>query len=195
MTHRDDPIYEGGVGTATAHPGFRSISVSAFAWNLLEEAGVPGIVDVWSPPITAGKMVIVQIRKTYRGQAKQVAAALWGTTAAQDAFKHVMVVEEDIDLRSQAQLDWALTFRVNAAENDIVIFPGTPGSPLDPAVPLEQRDVLKYGCGKWARVLFDCTRNWEHSPLPSPITFGESLSSLPRPWTDYGIAFPGAGSE
>ncbi|MDP2645184.1 MAG: UbiD family decarboxylase [Desulfobacterales bacterium] len=187
ITHRNDPIFEGGVGTATAHPGFRSISVSAFAWNLLEDTGVPGVTDVWCPPITAGKMVIAQIRKTYRGQPKQLAAALWGSAAAQDAFKHVMVVEEDIDIRNQAHLDWAMTFRINAAENDIVIFPGTPGSPLDPSIPAHERDVLRFGCGKWARVLFDATRNWEHDSIPPDIRFVDRKEDLPRSWEEYGL--------
>jgi len=187
LTHRDDPVYEGCIGNASAHAGHRSISISAFAWNLLEDAGVPGITDVWVPGLPAGKLVIVQIHKTYRGQAKQVAAALWGTAAAQDAFKHVIVTEEDVNIRDQGQLDWAMTFRINAADNDIVVFPGTPGSPLDPSVPLAERDAMKYGCGVWAKVLFDCTRNWEHTPVPPPVSFVTSKDSLPKRWEEYGI--------
>ena len=32
-----------------------------------------------------------------QGQPKQIAAALWGNSAAQYRYKHVIVVEEDID--------------------------------------------------------------------------------------------------
>ncbi len=63
--------------------------------------------------------------------------------------------------RDYEQLDWAFAFRVNAGEGDVVIHPGTFGSVLDPSCRLEERDIYKYGGGKWTRMLFDATRNWE----------------------------------
>ena len=35
--------------------------------------------------------------KAYQGQPKQIAAALWGNSAAQYRYKHVIVVDDDID--------------------------------------------------------------------------------------------------
>jgi hypothetical protein len=46
------------------------------------------------PPITNGVNIRVQIKKHYQGQPKQM--ALWGNSAAQYRYKHVIVVEEDI---------------------------------------------------------------------------------------------------
>ena len=51
---------------------------AATAWNVLDRAGVPGITDVWCPPVQAGVNVVVQVKQSYRGVAKQVANALWG---------------------------------------------------------------------------------------------------------------------
>ena len=71
--------------------------------------------------------------KAYQGQPKQIAAALWGNSAAQYRYKHVYVVEDDIDASSYEQIDWALAHRVNAGEGGLVVFPGIFGSPIDPS--------------------------------------------------------------
>src|SRR5205085_11821955 len=65
--------------------------------DALPISGIPGILDVYAPPITNGVNLRVQIKKHYQGQPKQIAAALWGNSAAQYRYKHVIVVEEDID--------------------------------------------------------------------------------------------------
>ena len=60
---------------------------------------------------------------TPRGQqhAQQVAAALWGTSGSGWFYKHVMVVEEDIDVHDPEALDWAMAYRVNAGLGDITL--------------------------------------------------------------------------
>jgi 4-hydroxy-3-polyprenylbenzoate decarboxylase len=117
--------------------------------------------DVFVPPITNGVNIVVQIKKAYQGQPKQIAAALWGSSAAQYRYKNVTVVEEDIDPASYEQVDWAFAHRVNAGEDGLVIFPGIFGSPIDPSTPPEDRDVARLGTGLWNRVLIDATRSWK----------------------------------
>lgn len=165
ITYRDDPIYQGSV--ESIRPGWwnedshiMSIGASALVWNQLEYSGIPGITDVWMDNDGAYYMVYVQIHKTYRGQAKQIASAIWGMSFALWGLKNVFVVEEDIDIRDLGQLQWAFCTRVNAAEGGIEIFKNHFGSVLDPSTPLEERDLNVYGAGKWARVLIDATRNW-----------------------------------
>jgi UbiD family decarboxylase len=166
ITYRNDPIFQG--SCESIRPGWynedshsMSIAQSANAWSNLIQAGVPGVTDVWMNQSSCYFNAYVQIRKTYRGQAKQIADVLWGMGAAQWAFKNVFVTEEDIDIRNLEELDWAFATRVNAAHGDIVMAPGQFGSVLDPSTPLEERDVTTYGSGKWTRVLFDMTRNWD----------------------------------
>ena len=134
---------------------------AAIAWNILNGAGIPGVLDVYAPPITNGVNSRVQIKKHYQGQPKQIAAALWGNSAAQYRYKHVTVVEEDIDPADDEQVEWAFAHRVNAGEGGIVIFPGIFGSPIDPSTPLEDRNVPQLGTGLWNRVLIDATRSWK----------------------------------
>ena len=43
-------------------------------------------------------------------------------------YKHITVVDDDIDIHDYAAVDWAIAYRVNAGENDIVIMPATFGA-------------------------------------------------------------------
>ena len=201
ITHRDDPVLRGAL--EGARPGFPSedsllcaYSWSAIAWNLLEQAGVDGVTDVWMPPVVTGTNIVVQIRKRYRGHAQQVANALWGTSAGQWFFKNVMVVEQDIDVRDREALDWAMAFRVNAGEGQLLTFGPTFGSVLDPSVPQDQRDVAKYGTGVWTRLLIDATRNWQWERraewdgrrVPAISTIDPALERKIRDrWSEYAI--------
>ena len=96
---------------------------AATAWSVLERAGVPGITDVWCPPVHAGINLLIQMKQSYRGQAKQAANAIWGSSAAHVRYKHITVVDDDIDIHDYAAVDWAIAYRVNAGEDDIIIMP------------------------------------------------------------------------
>jgi 4-hydroxy-3-polyprenylbenzoate decarboxylase len=148
------------------------------------------------PPVVTGTNIVVQIKKHYRGHAQQVASALWGTSAGQWFFKNVMVVEEDIDIRDPAALEWAFAFRVNAGLGQLVTYGPTFGSVLDPSTPRELANPLKYGTGQWTRLLIDATRNWEFERNPDwgnrryppvntlPVALEEKIRAR---WPDYGI--------
>jgi UbiD family decarboxylase len=171
LTHRRDPIFRGTLegtlpGSYSENSVMSSVQRAAIAWNILTAAGIPGVRDVWVPPITNGVNIVVQITKAYQGQPKQIAAALWGSSAAQFRYKHVTVVEEDIDPSSYEQVDWAFAHRVNAGEDGLVVFPGSFGSPIDPSTPLEDRNVAQLGTGLWNRVLIDATRSWRFERRP-----------------------------
>ena len=204
ITHRDDPVMRGAL--EGARPGFPSedsplcaYSWSAIAWNMLEEFGVDNVTDVWMPPVTTGCNIVVQIRKRYRGHAQQVGNALWGTSAGQWFFKNVMVVEEDIDIRDREALDWAMGFRVNAGEGQLLTFGPTFGSVLDPSLSPKKIDVARYGTGSWTRVLIDATRNWEFEANPdwggrrmAPVnTIDPELErKIHERWSEYGVGVP-----
>jgi 4-hydroxy-3-polyprenylbenzoate decarboxylase len=167
ITHRDRPIFRGTIegsvpGSYGENPVMSSVQRSATAWNALESAGVPGVTDVFGPPIQAGINTFVQIRQTYRGQAKQVAAALWGNSASHVRYKHVIVVDEDIDIHDYAAIDWAWAWRFNAGEDDLIVYPANWGAGLDPSVRRRDANVHLFGTGKWHRVLMDCTMNLDY---------------------------------
>ncbi|MYU21134.1 UbiD family decarboxylase [Streptomyces sp. SID8352] len=204
VTHRDDPILRGSL--EASRPGFPTedgqlcaYAWSAVAWNMLEDAGVSGITDVWMSAVSTGASIIVQIHKMYRGHAQQVAAALWGTAASQWFWKNVIVVEEDIDIRDPVALDWAVAFRVNAGMGDITFYGPTFGSVLDPSTPPEKANAAKYGTGEWTRVLIDATRSWERERRPEygnrrypPLYKLDSAleDRIAKRWPEYGIGIP-----
>ena len=201
ITHRRDPIFVGCLegtlpGSYSENSVMSSVQRAAIAWNILSGAGIPGVLDVYAPPITNGVNLRVQIKKHYQGQPKQIAAALWGNSAAQYRYKHVTVVEEDIDPADDEQVEWAFAHRVNAGEGGIVVFPGIFGSPIDPSTPMEDRDVAQLGSGLWNRMLIDATRSWKNPRRPQwgnerfPPTVkpaAEDEARVETRWSEYGL--------
>jgi UbiD family decarboxylase len=200
ITHRTDPILTGCLTGASPGRGsevnaWTGATFSAVAWQCLEQAGVPGVTGVWR-----GKwpeIMRVQVRKSHRGHAQQVANALWGADIANYAAKHLIVVDDDVDIFDWEAIEWALAYRVNAAMGDISFFPNTSGSMLDPSVPVRERDAVKYGHGKWTRVLIDATINWELEPqeqyggerYPALATVysPEITERVRKRWKEYGL--------
>jgi UbiD family decarboxylase len=171
ITHRNEPILRGTIegslpGSFSENAICSSIMRAATAWTVLERAGVPGITDVWCPPVHAGINLLIAMKQSYRGQAKQAANAIWGSSAAHVRYKHITVVDDDIDIHDYAAVDWAIAYRVNAGEDDIVIMPSTFGAGLDPSTRRRDRNPALFGTGKWNRVLIDATMNLDYDPDP-----------------------------
>ena len=59
---------------------------------------MPGVTDVHCPAANNGTTLMIQLNQTYRGQAKQAAAAIWGSNAAHLRYKNVWVLDDDIDM-------------------------------------------------------------------------------------------------
>jgi 4-hydroxy-3-polyprenylbenzoate decarboxylase len=171
ITHRNDPVFRGTIegalpGSYSENAMTSSIMRAGAAWNVLDRAGVPGVTDVWCPPVQAGINLLVRMQQSYRGQAKQAANAIWGSSAAHVRYKHITVVDDDIDIHDYAAVDWAIAYRVNAGEDDIVIMPATFGMGLDPSTRRRDRNPALFGTGKWSRVLIDATMNLDYDPDP-----------------------------
>ncbi len=200
ITFRNDAIHRGTVeGTSPSrwaeNVHFVCATFSAVVWDLLEKIGVPNVTGVWVPPVANSTNIRVQIKKIYRGQAKQVANAIWGSNFY--FAKNLIVVDDDIDIYDDEAMEWALAWRTNAAMGDFVMFPGTLGSSLDPSLPLPERNVVKYGQAKWTRVLTDATINWDlepeaqfggrrYPPLATDLD-PEVEKTVQMRWKEYGL--------
>jgi len=165
ITHRNDPIFrgclEGGTPAGMSEPYyFMTHSKSATIWHHLETQDIGEILGVWSTFLARGTNIRVQIRKTYRGQAKQIAHAVWGSHLALHSGKMITVVDEDIDAFDNEAVDWAVAYRCNAGRAGIEIAHGCLGSELDPSTPLDERNVVMHGHGAWSPVLIDATIDW-----------------------------------
>ncbi|WP_051342976.1 UbiD family decarboxylase [Pseudonocardia spinosispora] len=201
MTHRDDPIFRGTLegslpGSAGENSCLSSVQRAGIAWATLETAGVPGISQVYIHPVTNGTTIVVQIDKVHEGHAKMVAAALWSSNAALYRYKYVIVVDTDVDPSDYSAIDWAIAYRVQPGSDDVVVFPGSFGSPIDPSTPLEHREVSKLGSGLWNRVLIDATKTFRYEPQeawggrsfpPTVQPAQEDLDLVHTRWSEYGI--------
>ena len=75
ITHRRDPIFRGSLegtlpGSYSENSVMSSVQRAGIAWNILNGAGIPGILDVYAPPITNGVNIRVQIKKALPGAAQ-----------------------------------------------------------------------------------------------------------------------------
>jgi len=197
ITFRNDPVFRGNLeglksgivneSGATAYVGY-----SAVIWNMLEAQGIPGIQDVIPAPWT-----IVKIHKTYQGQARHIAAALWGSRLTVNIGKTVMVTEKDVDIHNMRALQLAVQTYVDPAK-DIVIFPLEVGSSLDVSLPFEDREELTYGASLQNKFLIDATIDWTTHPIRKdwgnrrlPPTCTEPLPEVEKlvesRWQEYGF--------
>jgi 2,5-furandicarboxylate decarboxylase 1 len=84
--------------------------------------------------------VIVSIKKRHDAEARNLILAL---LAAPLGAKHVVVVDEDIDVFNALQVEWAINTRVQP-DRDVLIIPNLHSPTLDPSAPAE-RTTAKMG--------------------------------------------------
>jgi 2,5-furandicarboxylate decarboxylase 1 len=90
---------------------------------------------------------IISIRK----QAGEGKNALLAALSVMD-LKHVVVVDEDIDVFDPTDVEWAIATRVQA-DRDLFIIPGARAKPLDPSLAVMPHGVVPVG----AKVGIDAT--------------------------------------
>ena len=89
--------------------------------------------------------VRVSLRQRNPGEARNAIAAVFCSSGD---VKHVFVVDDDIDVFSDEQIDWALATRFQA-DRDFVVASGFRCVPLDPSL---------QGSRTGAKAGFDCTK-------------------------------------
>jgi len=136
IRYRDDPI----VTSALMADGWSNecglmwgMAKAARVWADLDAMGVPGIRGVWSPPEAAGwGMTVVSIEQHYAGHAAQVGALAAQCMGGAYFTKYIVVVDEDVDPTSLAEVVWAMTTRSRPAQS-IDILRETWSTYLDPS--------------------------------------------------------------
>jgi UbiD family decarboxylase len=149
ITHRKNPIFLG--AREQWYPSDSAIVVGkasqAEAYRTLKQI-VPGILDL---RCDVTYEAIVKIDKLFKGHPQQVMDAVWGSTYAR--YKHVIVVDKDIDIWDYNRVHWALSTRVKA-DRDVTLTSRRAGQWLDPAIPLKPKG-WQSGLG------IDATLPWE----------------------------------
>jgi 2,5-furandicarboxylate decarboxylase 1 len=90
---------------------------------------------------------VISIKK----QAGEGKNALMAALTAQD-LKHVVIVDDDIDVHNAMDVEWAIATRVQG-DKDVIIIPGARAKPLDPSLAVTPPGVVPTG----AKVGIDAT--------------------------------------
>jgi 2,5-furandicarboxylate decarboxylase 1 len=129
VTHRKDAIFHTIVGGGLEHQLLGAIPKEATLLTSLKR-NFPQVLDVHLSPGGVMRFVLyIKIKKTQEGQGKNV---MLGAFAASFDLKHVIVVDEDVDIHNPTEVEWALATRFQA-DRDLLIVPESQGSKLDPS--------------------------------------------------------------
>jgi len=114
--------------TETANLG--TLRTEIMVWRALQSA-VREPVAVHATTASNGvNHVRVALRQRVPGEARNAISAVFGALAN---VKHVFVVDDDIDVTSDRQIEWALSTRFQA-DRDLVVETGFRVLPLDPSL-------------------------------------------------------------
>ncbi|NLA37941.1 MAG: UbiD family decarboxylase, partial [Methanomicrobiales archaeon] len=127
MYCKADPIYHGILPAGDEHKLLMGAPYEPKIYRAVSE--VTTVRDVLLTKGGAGYLhAVVQIRKNTNGDAKN---AIMAAFAAHTSLKHVVVVDEDIDIYDPHDVEYAIATRVRG-DTDIMVISGVRGSSLDP---------------------------------------------------------------
>jgi|TARA_B110000196_G_C21140532_1_gene663545 2,5-furandicarboxylate decarboxylase 1 len=146
VTMRRNPIYY-----ALHMPWENTWLAAPTRYTAIRRAVKSAGVDLKDINVTLGGCgfwhAIISIKK----QAGEGKNALLAALTAQD-IKHVVVVDDDIDVHNAADVEWAIATRVQG-DKDIIIIPGARAKPLDPSLSVTPPGIVPTG----AKVGVDAT--------------------------------------
>jgi 4-hydroxy-3-polyprenylbenzoate decarboxylase len=135
----------------------------------------PEIVDFYLPPEGCSyRLALVAIKKGYPGHARRVMFGIWGFLRQFMYTKFIIVVDDDVNIRSWPEVIWALTTRVDAAR-DTMMVENTPIDYLDFASPV---------AGLGSKMGIDATHKW---PGETDREWGRPIT-MPKALTDQAEA-------
>lgn len=156
VTTRKNPIMQTVIGPSEEHVNLAGIPTEASIYNMIEKA-LPGkVINVYAHPSGGGKyMAVLQCRKTvHTDEGKQRQAALLAFSAFPE-LKHVILVDEDVDIFDSRDVLWAMNTRFQG-DRDIITIPGVRCHPLDPSSNPEYSPSIE-DTGISCKTIFDCT--------------------------------------
>ncbi len=182
ITLRRDPIYHSTyTGKPPDEPAMLGVALNEVFVPLLQKQ-FPEIVDFYLPPEGCSyRMAVVSIKKQYPGHAKRVMFGIWSFLRQFMYTKFIIVVDDDIDVRSWFEVIWAITTRVDPAR-DTLLVENTPIDYLDFASPISGLGG-KMGLDATNKYQGETTREWG-----TPIAMNaEVKAKVDAMWADLGL--------
>lgn len=129
LTFRNNPLYQTIFSSGHEEKIAMAIAREVVLLSLLRQT-VPNVLEVHITFGGAGRLhSIIKIKKINPGDGRQAALAAF---ASDKDLKHVVVVDDDIDIFDLEEVEWAIATRVQA-DKDVFIISGANGSPLEPS--------------------------------------------------------------
>ncbi len=157
MMHRQDPIYHALMPGSNEHNVLMGVPYEPLIFNEVKK-----VADVKNVVLTPGGCwyfhAVVQINKSNDEEAKSSIDAAF---AAHRSLKHVIIVDEDINIFDPNDIEFAIATRVKGDE-DIYIYPNVRGSTLDP------RSENGIGTKVGIDATMDLSKRWKFQRVPKP---------------------------
>lgn len=151
LTRRHDAIYHSTyTGKPPDEPAILGLALNEVFVPILQRQ-FPEIVDFYLPPEGCSyRLAVISIRKAYAGHAKRVMMGLWSFLRQFMYTKFIIVVDDDVDIRSWTEVIWAVTTRMDPVR-DTTLVDHTPIDYLDFASPTS---------GLGGKMGLDATHKW-----------------------------------
>jgi len=182
VTTRHEPIYHSTyTGKPPDEPAVLGAALNEVFVPILQKQ-FPEIEDFYLPPEGCSyRLAVVSLKKQYPGHAKRVMFGIWSTLRQFMYTKFIIVTDDDVDIREWKEVVWALTTRVDAARDTLVV-ENTPIDYLDFASPV---------IGLGAKMGIDATNKWPAETSRAwglPIAMrAEVKERVDRLWKDLGL--------
>ena len=182
ITMRSNPIYHSTyTGKPPDEPAMLGVALNEVFVPLLQKQ-FPEIEDFYLPPEGCSyRMAVVSIRKQYAGHAKRVMFGIWSFLRQFMYTKFIIVVDDDIDVRSWPEVMWAITTRMDPVR-DTLLVENTPIDYLDFASPVS---------GLGGKMGLDATNKWPgetQREWGTPIVMDEAVKAkVDAMWSELGL--------
>lgn len=182
ITMRRDAIYHSTyTGKPPDEPAVLGVALNEVFVPLLQKQ-FPEITDFYLPPEGCSyRLAVVSMKKQYPGHAKRVLMGVWSFLRQFMYTKFIIVTDDDVDIRDWKEVIWALTTRVDAAR-DTMIVENTPIDYLDFASPVS---------GLGSKMGIDATNKWRGETSREwgrPITMDDAVKSrVDEMWKSLGL--------
>jgi 2,5-furandicarboxylate decarboxylase 1 len=128
ITHRKDPMYQALIPGRMEHKTLMGMPKEPTIYNEVSK-----VVECKNVLVTMGGgswlHAIVQIKKKNPGDGKKAIEAAFN---GHKSMKHVVIVEEDVNIYNPNAVEWAIATRFQG-DKDIIMKKDQPGSSLDPS--------------------------------------------------------------
>jgi 4-hydroxy-3-polyprenylbenzoate decarboxylase len=182
LTMRREPIYHSTyTGKPPDEPAVLGAALNEVFVPILQKQ-FPEIEDFYLPPEACSyRLAVVSIRKQYPGHAKRVMFGIWSALRQFMYTKYIIVTDDDLNVRDWKEVVWALSTRVDAAR-DVLVVENTPIDYLDFASPI---------AGLGSKMGIDATHKWPAEtsrpwgrPIAMPPDVKKRVDSL---WKDFDL--------